>query len=183
MEKATRLWALLIFGAFSFLQAHHFSVSLAEMELNSQERKLEVALKLNAYDLERALKAFYKRPRDLEKEEKNSLELFRYLEKRISFQTSAQKKLPLKWVGHELEKGTIWLYFVVVLPKQSLKEIQIQNQVLFELESEQIHLWNFTSAEKKKQTLCFLREKYSQKLALILPEKSKDKTGSKGKSS
>lgn len=182
MEKAIHLWALLILGAFSFLQAHHFSVSLAEMELNSQERNLEVALKLNAYDLERALKAFYKRPQDLEKEKKNGLELFHYLEKRVSFQTS-QKKLPLKWIGHELEKGTIWLYFVVVLPKESFKEIEIHNQVLFELGSEQIHLWNFTSAQKKKQTLCFLREKYSQKLALILPEKSKDKTDSKGKSS
>ena len=117
--------------------AHPYHASYAEVELNAETGKLEVALKLPTLDLERALSSVSKKI-DLDAEEADGA-ILTYLQS--SFRVTcgeAGEPGELIWVGKEIEARASWLYFEVPV-SQGLAGCTLRNTLLLELEPTQLN--------------------------------------------
>ena len=115
---------LCVAGAGNALWAHPFHVSLAEVEWNAQSGKLEVAVRVDPFDLERALQQRAGRTIHLEKEAEAQLDVllgdwvadvFR-IEGRDAAGGGRRVATKLEWVGHEQTTRFVWLYFELEFP-------------------------------------------------------------------
>ena len=115
---------LCVAGAANALWAHPFHVSLAEVEWNAQSGNLEVAVRVDPFDLERVLQQRVGRPLRLEKETEAQLDVllrewvadvFR-VEGRVAAGGRRRVATKLEWVGHEQTPRFVWLYFELAFP-------------------------------------------------------------------
>ena len=112
------------------VMAHPFHASLAEAEWNAGSGKLEVALQLDAYDLQTGLRQFLDKPISLEAKGADA-DVQAYLRHhfRLTYASDAKSPLPIQWVGFEVTRSKAWLYFEIALPR-GLEGISIENSVL-----------------------------------------------------
>ena len=120
------LWTCLIWATPAF--AHPFHASLAEAEWNAASGKLEVALQVDAYDLQTGLRQFLNKAITLE-EEAAEVAAQDYLRRHFRVTYDAEAPLPLEWVGLEVARSKAWLYFEIPLPRGP-EGIRIDNTVL-----------------------------------------------------
>ena len=115
---------LCVAGAGNALWAHPFHVSLAEVEWNARSGKLEVAVRVDPFDLERVLQQRAGRLIHLEKETEAQLDVllrdwvadvFR-IEGRAAARGGRRVVARLEWVGHEQTPRFVWLYFELEFP-------------------------------------------------------------------
>ncbi len=122
--------ALILTLTCSACLAHPFHISIAEMEYNAESKRIEVALKLHADDLERELERINSVEVDLESSQLADLAAG-FLDRHFylialssvpadSEQTQLDSGKPavlskVHFVGSELEKTWIWLYFELEL--------------------------------------------------------------------
>ncbi len=161
---------ILYIGLVGFLTFHPFHVSVTEMEHNPKEQTLEIAIKLFADDLDKALEKSYGKKYLLgtEKEKPGADEaLYKYVKESLSIQIDGQV-YPLKWLGRDNEgkaEPVIWLY-VYAENVSKVSSIQVNNELLTELFSDQS---NLVHVKVQKQTKSMYLSKSNHKAVLVFP--------------
>lgn len=168
LTTVSLLTTLFLFAGSSAL-AHPFHVTLAEAELDAKSGNLEVALRVKPEDLERALSAMTNRKISLEKEAKVDALILRYLKGALKFSTGKKKAGDISFVGKELSRKALWLYFEVPL-KGQLEGVKIENRVFFKVLPDQLNTMNFKQG-KKRCSLSFSRKFPKRTVQLKLPKK------------
>ncbi len=129
------LWLL------SLLLLHPGHATRVELEL-SPTRSIEVAMRLDAADVESALKRLSGNAVDVAawNDQEAQHWLSKYLQK--TWLIDGEKLTPeqFNWVGWEREQGQVWVYFELKLAKPGTKTVRLQIQSLFEVEPEVQHV-------------------------------------------
>ena len=124
--------AILIAGGASELVAHPNHDAIAEMDWNPKTRSLEVALQVNARQLERVLSENRKAV-DLDEQDPATEKLLKaFVEKHVRLTGKDGRAVQLTWVGADIKVRSAWLYFEFILPKgESPIGYEIANSVFF----------------------------------------------------
>jgi hypothetical protein len=161
------IWTMLAFhcGVTNLANANHpFHVSTAEVEFNAKTKRLEIGLKCQSTDLERALRLMAGRKMDIENDPQVDELVTRYITENFylavapadakaeSLNKASDKPLsgdvvlsvpdapkePIKLIGKEFETKWIWIYFELQ-PPQSEDRLVLVNRILFEVNAGQIN--------------------------------------------
>jgi len=145
------------------VNAHPFHTSLAEAEWNREKSQLEIALRVDANDLEQALRKRSGAALVLENATaERSLE--GYVRQMWQVRGADGTEAGLSWVGYEVEGRNAWLYFAVPLPK-GWTGATVTHRVLLEEIPEQSNLLVLREvARGTRCTLRFHREQPTQRL-------------------
>lgn len=139
-------------------RAHPIHTSLAEADYNRTSRKLEVALRVFADDLEAALAertrtriSFLKTP-----PAEFMPALRAYLGERFVVRAADGRAVPHEWIGHDLKDATneIWIFFELTLPT-GLENATVHHAILSERFSDQLNTVQLRDADRRT-TLVFL---------------------------
>lgn len=149
--------------------AHPFHTSTAEMEYNPRARRFEVSLKIHALDIEQALSARANRTVNIETDAQARPLLNEYLQSHFflveknslrrvdsdapgSIDPKATRS-KLHFIGQELEKTWLWLYFEIELPMAEASgeatPLILVNELLLDLTEGQINTVSVRRASKK----------------------------------
>ncbi len=168
--------------------AHPSHVTIGEAEWNRQSKSLEVAIRVNAADLEKSLRRRAKGAKVVLKSGEATADrptadyvnsrLALYVRDPADRDTAARdtagrdpvdreadkKRVKLKWVGMEVEMHHVWLYFE--FPMQNTPaEFTFENRLFLDLEEDQVNTMIFKVGGRKK-TLHFTRESIRREVAL-----------------
>ncbi len=142
----------------SAAHAHPIHTSLAEADYNRTSRKLEIALRVFADDLEAALgERAQTRVNFLKTPPAEFVPLLRaYLGERFVIRAADGRAVPHEWIGHSLKDAAneIWLFFEFTLPA-GLDDATVHHAVLAERFSDQLNTVQFRDADRRT-TLVFL---------------------------
>ena len=178
------------------LLAHPFHISIGEMEWNATSQKWEVAVRVQSTDLQTAMRRFTKTEVNVDGENIPD-ELVVYLNEHfyLSNATPAESRKQeanasksksrslsersnrsdLKWVGHEVERGWMWLYFELTPPKTS-KELYLTNALLLEVVEGQVNTMLVRCAEKRHSIQTTARTQSEKLPASIQPQSTPKKS-------
>lgn len=129
--------------------AHPNHATLAVAELNPKTGRLEVALKVDPDDLERAIRKATDskiRPEDPAAE----AHVEAYIRERFAVRPPAGKSdrpRRLKWVGMDVKVDEAWLYFEI--PIRGIWRLRITNTVFFDLEDGQVNTLNLRDGDTR----------------------------------
>ncbi len=132
---------------------HPFYISVTEVNHSAPEKTLQVSVKTFAEDIEKVLETNYKTALDISKDaDKANFErlLPDYLTKHLAF-TVDGKRLPMKFLGFEKDKESVWCYFQVD-NVAALKKLDIANTILYDLTEDQINIMHVTANGKRQST-------------------------------
>lgn len=133
--------------------AHPRHASIADAEWNAETGRLEVALRVNAVDLEQALRRISQRPVDLDTSAGLDRLMQDYLARSFVVKDSSGKRAGLIWVGYEADLKEAWLYFEVPLEKGP-DNVTFADGVFFELLPDQANTINFRMGKQRKSLTC-----------------------------
>ncbi len=132
---------------------HPFHTSVAEAELNRETGRIEVALQVNAADLERVVAALADQKIPLE-DEAAVTHIVDYLGDRFRIgRDETSEPSEIGWVGLETRGEIAWLYFEVISPESgfpSLNGLMVRHSVFFELQDDQINTVRFRDGDLRK---------------------------------
>jgi hypothetical protein len=136
---------LCFFSLSRFAPAHPFYVSLTQIEHNTQNKSLEISVRIFADDLQKALQQYRKAAKANSND--NELLLF-YLQERLKMWVNGRQANMLFW-GKEEEGEATWCYLEV---KQTplLKTLTIENQLLFKEFPGQVNMIHLKANNKIK---------------------------------
>ncbi len=167
-ELLCRLCVLLLAGWLLAgpLAAHSYHTTVAEVTLNADAGRLEVALRALPEDLERALERHSGQRVRLELTAGVDESIMAYLRDHFVV-TQAGERRALTWVGKEVSAQAVWLYFEIDAPK-GIAGATLEQSTFFELEAKQVNTVRFTAGERRL-TLTFTRERPVRTLASDAP--------------
>jgi Leu/Phe-tRNA-protein transferase len=160
-----KLHLLLASGALALVSMvmHPALTTSAEIELDVDSGKLEVAVYFTPRDLERALTAAEGRPVRLDKEAKIDTLIENYVDGHFDLILKDGTEATFTWVGQESKLRDTWVYFELDA-KGSLQDCKLRNTLLEGLGAEYISTVTFAKAKGGKKSLRFDAEQ--KKLAL-----------------
>lgn len=132
--------------------AHPFHAALAEVELNRETNSLEVALRIDAVDLEQALRTETKKPVDLDKTEDAEPLIKRYVAKEFRIRAAGKKWQSHEWIGWELEGRNAWVYFEVPVSK-GVTKVEVQFSVLLNHVPRQVNMLTLTINRQRRSVM------------------------------
>lgn len=153
------------------LGSHPYHVSNAEINWNPRSGNFEVALCVWPADLEKALAKDQQRVIDLDQVADLDKLIHNYVQKKFLIRpvvaedsgdaNSRQKKsgpmqpevASIRWVGHEHDLKTAWLYFEVEGGKQG-GQWTFENRLFFEFNSDQLNHVEVTVGDSTKTFVC-----------------------------
>jgi hypothetical protein len=128
--------------------AHRFHASLAEVEYNSRERRVEIAVRLFVEDFEEALgKASGRRVRLDATPDVADLGAA-YLRERLTITGPDGRALELKWVGMEPKVDEAWVY-LEAQSADGLAGATVSDRVFFELFDDQVNTVNLKDGARR----------------------------------
>ncbi len=146
------VWLLAVSGLAARLDAHPFHTSLAEVEWNPQTQRIEVAIRIDAGDFERALRRMTGRQIILERLDELDKLAERYLRSRMEWRSAADgRAMKWHWVGSELQTRFVWVYFEIAVPP-STTSVRITQRLLCEIDPSQINMTVFRSSKSRTGT-------------------------------
>ncbi|MDA0813081.1 MAG: hypothetical protein O3C21_11940 [Verrucomicrobia bacterium] len=144
--------------------------AIAEVDWNSETGSLEVELRVNAHELERAVSKLAGQALDLD--EAGSLEhLKKYVAAHVRCLDEDGKAVEMKWAGAEIRVRSAWLYFEFPVGKRSdeaVAKCSIANTVFFEDYEDQTNTVAFRL--RSDGTRCFIRYSKEKPIASLTPE-------------
>lgn len=160
---ANTLFQWMIASVFTFVHPYH--VSMTEIQYNKSTKALEVSVRVDTDELEKAIKQTTKGKVDLlneaQKETTNKL-LAEYITKQVKIKVNG-KDVEMNYFGFETQEGNIWSYFEV--PNiAAVNTIDVTNTLLHESQDKQV---NFIHVKAGKT---------DQTIKLDYPDKSKSFT-------
>jgi hypothetical protein len=132
---------------------HPLYVSVTTFTHNAKEEILEITIKVFVDDLEKALKKKHKTAvslthRALAEKAKEMVE--GYMKEHL-YLTINDNLTTQEFVGCEIEKAALWIYFQV--PRQTnIKKISVSNSILYEMQAGQITIMHAQVGGIKKST-------------------------------
>lgn len=132
---------------------HPFYVSITEVQHNASENSLEVSCKIFTDDLEQVLKQNFKTPVDLSntaQHERSGTYINTYIQKHLQLQVNG-KTVPLKYLGYEIEKESVYCYFEGA-GVASVKKLDVLNSLLHDAHAEQINIMHVLVNGSRKST-------------------------------
>jgi hypothetical protein len=148
MKKYKSLVLLVVVLICSFAPAHKFYFSLTAIKVNSDNKNAAISCKLFTEDLEEILYLKTKLKFDLSKslESKTANDaIFNYVNENLLI-SQQNKKMPLKFIGFELEGDVTWVFIEAPMNSSKIKTLTITNTLLCDLTQEQTNLmqinWN-----------------------------------------
>ena len=142
------LWCLLLGGLASPLNAHPFHSSHGEAEWNGESMALEVALALDANDLEQAVRQHADVDTSLEAAEMQPA-LWEYVQSHFGVQEEGERDASLHWVGLEVtDDGTAWIYFEAKLKRPPTDQLQVTHRLLLDSSEGQQNFLTLTVADR-----------------------------------
>ncbi len=142
-------WKLLLLFVVIFLAADHpYHVSFMEMELNNNEKIVEVSLKVFSDDLQQAVNRTSKHRVKLggELSDVDELAVKQYIEKHVVPSVNG-KPVDLQFLGVESFPDNMWIYFYFNAPDSTFT---LRNSLLFDLYDDQENRVNFTAGTAVK---------------------------------
>lgn len=132
---------------------HPFYVSVTEIVHNKTTGTIQVSVRVFFDDFEKALEKKYKTKIDISKpsnrkEVDNLIQAYVKMHLKIS---TRGKMLDLKYQGYEIEEDAAWCYFETEKVGK-LKELDIENDLLFEEHPSQSNMIHVTVEGKRKST-------------------------------
>lgn len=125
---------------------HPFFVSVIEINHNAKDANVEISVRIFTEDLEKTLQKYTSAKLDIINPPDKA-----FLEKQISNYISKKLKLTingkpaeLKYVGHEIQKESVWSYFEIP-GTRGIKKLEVDCTLLYDFESSQsniIHVKN-----------------------------------------
>jgi hypothetical protein len=148
MKKYKSLVLLVVILICSFAPMHKFYFSLTAIKVNNGNKNAAISCKLFTEDLEEILylktKVKFDLSRSLENKTANDA-IFNYVNEHLSISLQ-NKKIPLKFVGFELDGDVTWIYVEAPMNSSKIKTMTITNTLLCDLTQEQTNLmqinWN-----------------------------------------
>lgn len=117
---------------------HPWHTSLAQAEYDERTGSLEVALRVDALDLEDALSRLAGKRIDLDRAADADLRIAAYLRGRFVVRDANGARVKLSWVGKEVFVTNAWLYFEAPLP-DGPSGIRITDRLFFETQQRQVN--------------------------------------------
>jgi hypothetical protein len=133
--------------------AHPFFVSVTEISHNAKGKTIEISCKTFTEDLENAIQKAGGAKIDLtnvKDEAAAGKAIADYIKKHLQLKADG-KAVQLEYVGFERENEAIWSYYQVS-NVASVKKLDIQNSILFEVSDQQINLMHVTVNGNRKST-------------------------------
>ncbi len=120
--------------------SHPFYVSTTEIEYIPKSKEVGIAFKTFPDDMEETIRIFAGKKIDLSsknKSENNQL-ISNYLRQHLQIEINQSRK-ELNFLGYEIEKEAIWVYFNIQ-KVNSIKEMKIISDVMYEYKPEQTNI-------------------------------------------
>lgn len=139
---------------FVFLSFFHpFYVSVTEIKHNAKNKTIEISSKIFFDDLEQQIENENHVQIDIIKPKdkaKVDLLIANYVKRHLQIKVDG-KVLAMNYVGYEIQEDAAWCYFEI--PKvNKVKEIEINDNILFQLHKEQINMLNVVVEGKRQST-------------------------------
>lgn len=152
--------------------AHPNHDAVAEADWNAKTKSLEVALQVNAHELERTVSQAVGMALDLDTEEAAE-HLKKYIASRVRCLRSDGKAVGMKWVGAEIKVRSAWLYFEFPLGNKDgdkITDCSLTNTLFFEQYEDQKN--TIALRLEADQARSFLRFSKEQPVIKVKPDES-----------
>lgn len=162
MKVGLAILFLIWFGGAS---VHPLHVSVMEIAHDTNEKELEITLRVFTDDLETAIRNQLNQPEVTILEPIGSTTdklTWAYLQGKLNVTLDGKKQV-LKYLGHEKDEDAM-VFYIQVQPVKAWETIELKNSVLTELYSDQSNLVNVTVKEETK-SLRLMRDNPSGKLS------------------
>ena len=146
-------WLLLTLFAANGQINHPIYVSVTEIEHNAKENTLEISCKIFTDDFEKALRKVNKQRIDLVKpslKESMNKVVNEYVQKHMSIKVN-NNPVQMQFLGYEEQEEGILSYFQVNEVK-NIRELSVQNNILFDYQPQQMSLLHITVNGIRKST-------------------------------
>jgi hypothetical protein len=140
-----------LFGDMESKKLHPLHVSVTEINHNATDKTLEISCKLFTDDFEKVLAQNYKTKVDLiNPPDRPAMEKLvnDFIHTHLTLKVDG-KQVPLLYIGYEKDKDAIYSYYQVD-NVASVKKIEVNNNILHELFTDQINLMHVTVGGKRK---------------------------------
>lgn len=147
MANSIFQWLMVGFVAL----VHPFFVSVIELNHNAKDKTVEISVRVFTDDFEATLKKFGNTTIDLTNPtNKTKLDqlIVDYVRQKLSIQIDG-KATVLEYVGYEVKKESVWIYFEID-KIASLKKVAINCNFLYDFEAKQINIFHVKANGKEE---------------------------------
>lgn len=131
--------------------SHPLHVSVTEIEMDSKDKRLEIMMRVFVDDFETSLRQKFNQPEleilPLSEDERDKF-ISRYLNDHFQIWLDL-KNAKTKYVGHEID-GDAFIFYIEVPNVRKWKSIQIKNDIIMQVYSDQSNLVHVTVQETVK---------------------------------
>lgn len=130
---------------------HPFFVSVIEMNHNAKEKSVEVSIRIFTDDLEATLKKVNNSKVDLlnpNNKVNNDKLIVEYIRQKMAIKIDT-KLVVLEYVGYEIKKESVWIYFEID-NIASIKKVDVNCNLLYDFEKKQINIFNVKANGKEE---------------------------------
>ena len=162
MPNIKKLILLLIFPLFAFVSIHKFYVSVTEIKYSEKDKSLQILIRVFIDDIENTLDERYAIKANLDTPDEHPKVndyLEEYINDKVSLKINGTKVKPV-FLGKEYDIDVVKCYIEIEnIEYNSLKQIEITNQILFEQFEEQQNIVHFRLPTRTK-SLLLIKESY-----------------------
>ena len=157
--------------------AHPNHDVIAEADWNAERASLEVALQVNAHELERAVSLAAGEALDLD-DESSAQHLKKYIASKVRCLKPDGTAIEMRWVGAEVKVRSAWLYFEFPVGAEvPVTDCSIANTVLFDQYEDQKNTVALRLTPKEpRRFLRFSKDRRLVKLGIEEKEESPEST-------
>jgi len=130
---------------------HPFFVSVIEINHNAKEKSVEVSMRIFTDDFEGALKKFSNTKIDLANpanKEAIDKNIVSYVKQKMYVQINGKPAL-LEYVGYEIKKESVWVYFEID-NITTVKKVEVNCNLLYEYQEKQMNIFHVNANGKEK---------------------------------
>lgn len=130
---------------------HPFFVSVIELNHNPKEKSVEISMRIFTDDFEATLKKFGNTKIDLTNTTNKSATdelITNYVRQKLKVNID-NKATVLEYVGYEIKKESVWLYFEID-HIANVKKVDINCNLLYDYEQKQINIFHVNANGKEE---------------------------------
>ena len=125
---------------------HPFFVSVIEINHNQKEATVEISVRVFAEDIEKTMQKYTSAKVDILNPPDKILldkEISTYISQRLKLSVNG-KPVTLKYIGHEIQKESVWSYFEVA-KVPDLSKLEVDCSLLYDYEKNQTNILHVKS--------------------------------------
>ena len=152
-STVTRMLLICLILVFTGATTHPIYVSVTEIQHNPKDKTLEISCKIFTSDFESILKSKTKSKINLlQPTDKNLMESLvnQYIQQHLKIKIDGNLK-PMEFLGYEQNEDAVQSYFEIK-NVSTLKNIDVQDDILYEYKSEQISIIHVVVNGNRKST-------------------------------